>query len=222
MASSKKKAADLDEAAAGESDIRGACRALSRRDKVLGAVIRRVGEFTLKPEGGGYEMLVRSILSQQISTAAARTIRGRLEGLMPGSKIEAKAVDALTDEQLQQVGVSNQKRGYLRDLTLRTLDGTINFRRIAREADEAVIAELIQVKGIGRWTAQMYLMFCLGRPDVFAPDDLGIRNAMISLYGLSEKPARPDLEEIAMRWAPWRSIASWYLWRSLEFARSDS
>lgn len=196
--------------------VQEACRKLARRDKVLGSVIRRVGDFTLKPEGGGYDMLVRSILSQQISTAAARTIRGRLEALMPGGKLNAETIHRLTDDQLQQVGVSNQKRGYLRDLTERTLDGTINFRRIAKEDDEAVIAELIQVKGIGRWTAQMYLMFCLGRPDVFAPDDLGLKNAMIALYGLDEKPPKSQLEELAAVWAPWRSIASWYLWRSLE------
>lgn len=164
-------------------------------------------------------MLVRSILSQQISTAAARTIRGRLEALLPGGRLKAESINLLTDEQLQQVGVSSQKRGYLRDLTQRTLDGSLNFRRIAKEDDDAVIAELIQVRGIGRWTAQMYLMFCLGRPDVFAPDDLGLQNAVVRLYELPARPAKLQLEEISSRWAPWRTIASWYLWRSLELKK---
>ena len=197
-------------------DVRKAVRRLTSADPILGSVIRRVGTFTLKVETGGYEILVRSILSQQISVAAAKTIRGRLQELLPGKKIQPKSIGALTDEQLQSVGVSMQKRGYLRDLTQCTLDGTINFRRIAARPDEDAIAELIQVKGIGRWTAQMYLLFSLGRPDVFAPDDLGLRNAMKSLYSLTVKPKRSELEAIAEIWAPHRSIASWYLWRAID------
>ena len=122
----------------------------------------------------------------------------------------------LSDEQLKAVGISPQKLSYLRDLTRCTLENVICFRRISRASDEAAIEELIQVRGIGRWTAQMYLIFSLGRPDVFAPDDLGLRNAMQRLYGLGVKPARLELERIAELWRPWRSAASWYLWRSLE------
>lgn len=195
-------------------DMRAACQLLSRRDRRLGRVIRHVGEFGLQPEPGGYEVLVRSILSQQISVAAARTIRERLQAQLPGGRIRAEVVAQLTDAQLQQAGISQQKRGYLRDLTRCTLEGIISFRRIAAADDEAAIAELIQVKGIGRWTAQMFLMFSLGRPDIFAPDDLGLRMAMIDLYGLSDKPARSELLDIAAVWAPWRSVASWYLWRA--------
>jgi DNA-3-methyladenine glycosylase II len=197
-------------------DSTKARRHISRRDPVLKTVMQLVGPYTLKPQPGGYRMLVRSILSQQISTAAARTIRGRLQALLPGGRLAVNAIDSLSDEQLQSVGVSAQKRGYLRDLTRCTLDGTVNFRRISRLDDEAVIEELIQVKGIGRWTAQMFLLFSLGRPDVFAPDDLGIRNAMIRLYGLQEKPSRDHLDQIADPWKPHRSVACWYLWRALD------
>lgn len=197
-------------------DVRKAVRRLSSADPILGKLIRRVGPFTLKVQSGGYEILVRSILSQQISTAAARTIRARLQELLPAKKIRAKSIDGLTDDQLQSAGISQQKRSYLRDLTRCTLDGTINFRRITARSDEDVIDELIQVKGVGRWTAQMYLLFSLGRPDVFAVDDLGIQNAMKALYSLTAKPKRAELEAIAEIWAPHRSIASWYLWRAID------
>lgn len=199
-----------------EVDAAKAVRYLTRRDPTMKVVIRRVGPFVLKPQRGGYRMLVRAILSQQISIAAARTIRERLQAQLPGGRITPHALHALSDEQLQAAGVSAQKRSYLRDLTERTRDGTVSFRRISRLSDEAAIEELVQVKGIGRWTAQMFLLFSLGRPDVFAPDDLGIRNAMIRLYGLPENPAREQLHEIAAVWQPWRSVGSWYLWRALD------
>jgi DNA-3-methyladenine glycosylase II len=198
------------------AEVQKAIRRLSKADRLLANVIRDVGPFALKTEPGGYDVLVRSILSQQISTAAARTIRTRLQELLPSQKIAAKAIDALSNEQLQSVGISRQKQSYLRDLTRCTLDGTINFRTIVSQPDEDVIETLTQVKGIGRWTAQMYLMFSLGRLDVFAVGDLGIRNAMKSLYGLNEKPTIAELENIARTWAPHRSIASWYLWRALD------
>jgi DNA-3-methyladenine glycosylase II len=198
------------------AEVQRAIKRLTKADPVIGKVIRRVGDFALKTEKGGYEILVRSILSQQISIAAAKTIRTRLQALLPSKKIRAEDIQSLTDEQLQSVGISQQKRTYLRDLTRCTLDGTICFRRLKSKADDDAIEELTQVKGIGRWTAQMYLMFSLGRPDVFAVGDLGIRNAMISLYGLDAKPTLAELENIARIWAPHRSIASWYLWRALD------
>lgn len=196
--------------------VKKGIRVLSKNDAVLARVIKSVGAFTLAPDPGGYEILIRSILSQQISVAAARTIRGRLQAMLPGGKFKAESIDALSDEQLQSVGVSRQKSTYLRHLTTCTLDGTINFRRIAKAPDEEAIEELIGVKGIGRWTAQMFLMFSLGRMDVFAPDDLGLKNAIHKLYEPTEKLSRTALEKHAEMWRPYRTIASWYLWRSLE------
>ena len=179
-------------------------------------VISRVGECRLQRRGGRFDVLARSILSQQISVQAARTIRRRLQRLLPGGRISAVGIDRLSDEQLQAVGISSQKRGYLRNLTGHVLAGTVNFRRLARIPDEAVITELTAVKGVGRWTAQMFLLSGLGRPDIFAPDDLGLRNSIRALYGLGAKPTTEQLEEIAENWAPHRSVASWYLWRSLD------
>ncbi|MDG1896113.1 MAG: DNA-3-methyladenine glycosylase 2 family protein [Fuerstiella sp.] len=179
-------------------------------------VIGRVGRCQLTRRGGRFDVLARSILSQQISVQAARTIRRRLQGLLPGARISATGIDGLSDEQLQSVGISLQKRGYLRDLTAHVVAGTVNFRRLARIPDEAVIAELTAVKGVGRWTAQMFLLSGLGRPDIFAPDDLGLKNAIRALYDLGTKPTADQLEEIAEHWAPYRSVASWYLWRSLD------
>lgn len=189
---------------------------LRRQDPVLRGVIEQAGALRLKSAGKGYAVLVQSIISQQISTAAAATIGQRLRLLVAGGELTAEVVAELSDEQLKAAGISPQKLSYLRDLTRCTLDGVISFRRISRASDEAAIEELIQVRGIGRWTAQMYLIFSLGRPDVFAPDDLGLRNAMQRLYGLDQKTGRLELERLAERWRPWRSAASWYLWRSLE------
>lgn len=198
------------------AEIPAALQQLKRADRVLAGVIDRAGPFTLKTRKSGYEVLVQAVISQQISTAAARTIRERLQALMPDRKLQPEVLQQLSDEQLGKIGISRQKLGYLRDLTRCTLEGIIQFRRISRAEDEAAIAELIQVRGIGRWTAQMYLIFSLGRPDVFAPDDLGLRNAIAKLYPLPANPRRTDFEAIADRWKPYRSIASWYLWRSLE------
>ncbi|MCA9217560.1 MAG: DNA-3-methyladenine glycosylase 2 family protein [Planctomycetales bacterium] len=192
-----------------------ATRHLKRQDDVLGELIRRVGPCMLQKQGGTFQLLARSILSQQISTAAARTIRQRLMRQMPNGRISALRVVELTDDQFSAAGVSQQKRSYIRDLAHRVVDGRVNLRRLARADDNEVIAELTQVKGIGVWTAQMFLLFGLGRPDVFAPDDLGLQNAIKALY---EKPKadRKKIESIAVKWAPYRSVASWYLWRSLD------
>lgn len=204
-----------------ERQVRRGIRFLKTSDPVMDHVIQEIGPFRLKAQRRGFEILVRSILSQQISTSAARTIRERLQDLLPGRRIRPAALEALTDEQLQSVGISIQKRSSLRDLTRHALDGTLNFRRIARVRDEEAIEELIQVRGIGRWTAQMYLIFSLGRMDVFAPDDLGLQQAIRKLYVLPQSPKRAHFDELAVRWSPYRSIASWYLWRYLEMARAQ-
>lgn len=196
--------------------IEQAVKHLRKSDAAMRQVIRTIGPFTLKTMPGGYAVLVRSILSQQISTAAAETIRKRLESLLPQRRFVPGSLARLTDDQLQSVGLSSQKRSYIRDLTQKTLDGTINFRRIAAGTDEDAIEELVQVKGIGRWTAQMFLIFSLGRLDVFAPDDLGLQNAIRARYQTPEKANRKHFETIAEPWAPYRTVASWYLWRSLE------
>lgn len=192
-----------------------AVRALKKKDSVLAGVISQIGPCQLKRRGGTFELIARSILSQQISVAAARTIRRRLEDLLPGRRITPDGYAALTEQQLAAIGISRQKRGYLGDLCQKVLSGEVNFRRLARLRDEHVIEELTQVKGIGVWTAQMFLLAGLGRPDVFAPDDLGLQNAMKRLYG-DHLTTRDDFLQLASVWQPHRSVACWYLWQWLD------
>lgn len=180
-------------------------------------VIDRVGPIQLNLERDGFKMLVRSILSQQISTSAARSIRLRLENLV-GKKIRPEAISGLSLEQLRECGISRQKASYLLDLAEKCADGSVALSRLSRLGDEEVIEELVQVKGIGRWTAQMYLIFSLGRLDIFPHDDLGVRMAIRGLHGLEEVPTKGECLEIGERWRPFASVGSWYCWRYLEMA----
>ena len=193
--------------------ITAAIRHLRKADPVMGELIAQAGPFTLKLERNRFGMLVRSILSQQISTKAARAIRLRLDELIESNKPTPDAIARVTDEQLRSVGLSGQKVGYLRDLTERMLDGRLRLDKIGRLSDEEAIEHLIQVKGIGRWTAQMFLMFSLGRIDIFPHDDFGVRSSIRELYGLAELPDKHRSHEIAEPWAPYRTVASWYCWR---------
>ena len=197
-------------------------RHLKRRDPVLGAVIRQVGPCGYSLQRDRFGMLVRSIVFQQISGAAARTILGRLIDALPGNKLGAEGLAALTPEEYRLAGVSKQKAGYLQSLAELSLTGDLKLTRIGRYADEEIIAQLTQVKGIGVWTAQMFLMFSLGRPDVLPWDDLGVRQAIRKLYGLPEMPTRAESERIAGPWRPYASVASWYCWRSLEIKTPDA
>jgi DNA-3-methyladenine glycosylase II len=176
----------------------------------------------LKPSRHGFRMLVRSILSQQISMSAARSIRRRLEKHLGTTRFTAAMVARMSPAQLRSLGVSPQKAAYLRDLARKTVEGQIRFQRFHRLTDEEIIEELTQVKGIGRWTAQMFLIFSAGRLDVFPHDDLGVRTAIRNLYGLPELPDKETSHRIAQRWRPYCSVASWYCWRSLELERRSN
>lgn len=177
-------------------------------------MIAWAGPCQLRPQRDRFGMLVRSVLSQQISTAAARTIRTRLIERAGG--LEPRMLLALSETDYRGVGVSGQKARYILDLAGRAADGSLGLKTIGRLDDEAVIARLTQVKGIGRWTAQMFLMFALGRPDILPHDDLGIKSAIRRLYGLEALPTRDEMDEIATPWRPHATVACWYLWRSLE------
>jgi DNA-3-methyladenine glycosylase II len=161
-------------------------------------------------------LLVRSILSQQISTKAARSIRLRLEELLTPDPISASAINGLSDEQLRSVGLSRQKVSYLKDLSVRVLDQRLRLDRIGRLSDEEAIEHLIQVRGIGRWTAQMFLIFSLGRLDIFPHDDLIVRSSIRELYRLDELPSKQQSHAIAEPWKPYSTVASWYCWRLLD------
>ncbi len=193
-----------------------ALRHMLKHDPTMRRLIDVVGPFSLKVKRDRFAMLVSSIISQQISGKAARSIRGRLEALIAPEKIAPHTLAARSIDELRSVGVSPQKAGYLHDLAAKVDAGAVQLHRNGRMSDDDVIDELVQVKGIGVWTAQMYLMFSLGRLDVFPHDDLGIRAALKNLYGLADLPDKKTSHEIARPWRPYATIASWYCWRSHE------
>lgn len=200
-------------------DYRRARRVLMRRDPILGAVIRSVGECGLAERQGKDHLsaLVHAIVSQQLSTRAAATIFARFLALFPDSTIGAPhAIAALDDSALRGVGLSGQKVSYLRDLSARLQDGRLQLDELESLSDEEVIARLMAVKGFGRWTAEMFLMFRLHRPDVLPVGDLGIVKAIEKLYRLRKRPDARRLLKIGEAWRPYRSVASWYLWQSLK------
>ena len=197
--------------------IEAAVRHLRRQDPVMKEVIRQAGPFTMRRHRNRFRALVFSILGQQISGKAAASIRKRLVEYLKPEEISPETIGRLTPETLRSLGVSNQKAGYLLDLAQRVASGEVQLSRMSRMKDEQVIEALVQVKGIGVWTAQMFLIFSLGRPDVFPHDDLGVRMAIRNLYGLNDLPTKEVSHKIAAPWRPYASVASWYCWRSLEF-----
>ena len=166
--------------------------------------------------------LVRAIIFQQLSTKAASTIHGRFVGLLPDGRITTAALTSVTDEQFRSVGVSRQKALYLRDLAEKVSSRAVTLDNLEDLDDEAVIAALTAVKGIGRWTAEMFLMFRLHRPDVLPVGDLGIVTAVQKAYALRKRPTPDRLRKLGEAWKPYRSIACWYLWRSLDNEPSPS
>ena len=202
-----------------EAEFERARRSLMRRDKRLGELIKRIGRCRL-PDSRGHDMfagLVRVILSQQLSGKAADTIFGRvvllaggIEALTP-SKLRAIEVTAL-----RGAGVSGPKARYLHDLADRALDGRLDLVALDGCPDEDVIAAITSVKGMGQWSAEMFLMFRLNRPDIFPVGDLGIVKGMQKLYGLRRPPSPRTMTRLAEPWRPYRSVAAWYLWRILE------
>jgi DNA-3-methyladenine glycosylase II len=190
-------------------------RHLARRDPVLKKVIATVGPCTLTPLADRFAALARSIISQQISTKAAASIRARLEQALAPHGLVPSAILAASIEELRAAGLSTAKTASIRDLAERVRDGSLPLKRLNKLTDEEVIEHLIPVRGIGRWTAQMFLIFSLGRLDVLPVADLGLRVGVQKQYGLKEPPGKMDLEELAKPWQPYRSIATWYFWRSL-------
>lgn len=199
-------------------DYARARRVLLRRDPVLAAIIRRHGPCALgaaRDRFDHFSMLVRAIVFQQLSTKAATTIHGRLLALMPDGT-DAACLAALKEDQLRAAGISRQKAGYLRDLCEQVSSGAVPLKDLDAMSDEAVIGALTRIKGVGRWTAEMFLIFRLQRPDVLPVGDLGIINAVQRAYRLRKPPTPTRLTRIGEAWRPYRSVASWYLWRSLD------
>lgn len=187
-------------------------------DPTLERIIERVGPcgFAPRSEGTHYEALLRSIIYQQLSGRAAATIHGRFVALYPRRAPTAERVLATPDEALRGVGLSRQKIGYMRDLSEKVVSRELPVRSLHTLTDDEIIESLVRVKGIGRWTAHMFLMFRLGRPDVLPELDLGIQKAIKIHWRKRRLPGPKDVLKIGKHWAPYRSVASWYLWRSLE------
>ena len=199
-------------------DFAHARRVLMRRDPVLAPVIRKHKHRTIldTPLIDPFAALVRTITSQQLSTKAAATIHRRVLELMPGGVATPDAIERTTDEQLRTAGLSRQKIAYVRDLARHASTGELSLHTLNTLGDEDVIEAITKVKGLGRWSAEMFLMFRLHRADVLPVDDLGIVVAVQRLYGLRKRPKAERLRKIAEPWRPYRTVACWYLWRSLE------
>jgi DNA-3-methyladenine glycosylase II len=200
------------------ADYEKARRYLMRRDPVLGAAIKRIGTCGMadRQRKDHLTALVGAIVSQQLSTKAAATIFGRFVALFPSGAItNAHDMSRFEDQAMRAAGLSGQKVGYVRDLSARIIDGRLNLDELEVLPDEEVVAKLTEVKGFGRWTAEMFLMFRLHRPDVLPVGDLGIVNATQKLYKMRKRPDAKRLLKIGEAWRPYRSVASWYLWQTL-------
>lgn len=196
-------------------------RSLCRRDSVLRPLIRQVGPCGLRWRGDPYRYLIRGVLYQQLAGPAASAIEARFEAEFGGRIPRAERLLEASPERLRRVGLSRQKAAAVRSIAAAFLDGTVSARRLPRMEDEEVIAAVTRIRGVGVWTAHMLLMFSLGRPDVLPVGDYGVRKAARDLYRLGSLPGPGELEAIARCWQPYRSVASWYLWRHADVATPD-
>jgi DNA-3-methyladenine glycosylase II len=195
---------------------------LRKVDPVMAQVIEKVGKYKGWPQTGGshFDAVARSIVFQQLSGKAAGTIHGRFQGLYGGRTPLPAELAATSDEQLRSIGLSRQKSAYLKDLGSRVASGQLPIETLHELTDSEIITALTQVKGIGRWTAQMFMMFRLGRPDVLPDLDLGIQKGIQRAYRLRKLPTPERVLKIGAKWAPYRTVASWYLWRYLDIPAS--
>ncbi len=194
--------------------MRKAINHLKKTDPVMAAIIDRAGPYKMQYREPVFQTLVRSIVYQQLSGKAATTIFNRLAAAV--NPMTPEAILKLRPQKMRALGLSKQKTVYIRELARLTRSGNIQFERLPEMEDAAIIETLTRVKGVGVWTVQMFLMFALQRPNVLPVGDLGVRAAMKKAYGLAELPKPEEMERIAAAWHPYCSIASWYLWRSLE------
>jgi DNA-3-methyladenine glycosylase II len=195
--------------------MKRAIQHLRTSDPVMASIIERVGAYQIQYRPAEFESLVRSIVYQQLSGRVASVIFARLTAAA-GTPLTPESILKLRPARMRTLGLSKAKTEYIRDLARHTRDGKVVFEHLDGLSDTEVIEQLTQVKGIGTWTAHMFLMFALRRPDVLPVGDLGVRSAIRKAYGLVALPAPAEMEELAGRWRPWCSVASWYLWRSLD------
>lgn len=199
--------------------LKAAAEHLSSVDPHLAPIIAAAGIPPIVPNKNYYQKLVESIISQQLSVKAAATILKRFLELFPGDTFPTPGQILEKDiEELRSVGLSRQKGTYIQDLAVKVIEGTVRFNHLDTLSNEDVIKELTAIKGVGVWTVHMFLMFCMGRLDVFPTGDLGIKNGIYALYNLEEKPSPEEMEAIAKvyNWHPYETVASWYIWHSLD------
>ena len=190
---------------------------LSQKDLKLASIIKSIGDYSIKMHSDPFESLIQSIIYQQLSGKAANAIYKRFLGYYRGIIPTPQQIILTPDEILRaKIGLSFKKIEYIKDLSSRISDGRLNLPLLSGMTDDEIISELIKVKGIGRWTAEMFLIFCLGREDVIPIGDLGIRKAIQILYNLPQLPTPSSMSIISLSWKPYRSIATWYLWKSLD------
>ena len=190
-------------------------RALARRDPVMAAIMRAHPKIFLVRRGEPFMTLARAIVGQQISVKAAQSVWDRVVACV-GGEVSPQTVLGRRRPVLRACGLSDRKTEYICDLAQHFANGSIHVHRWPAMSDEAIIAELVEVRGIGRWTAEMFLIFNLMRPDVFPLDDLGLQKGIRAAYFANRKVALSTMRRIGERWRPWRSVATWYLWRSLD------
>jgi DNA-3-methyladenine glycosylase II len=195
-----------------------ACRHLAKRDRVMKKLIPQFGEARLQARGDAFTTLARSIVGQQISVKSAQSIWAKFVALLPGpsTRVQPAALLACAPEALRAVGLPLRKVDYLRDLAQHFEDGQVHVRQWTQMDDEAIIDELVAIRGIGRWTAEMFLIFHLMRPNVLPLDDVGLIKGISDQYFSGEPVSRAEARELGEAWAPYRSVATWYIWRSLD------
>lgn len=186
-----------------------------RKDPILGEIIDKVGDYSLKKRTHHFAVLVESIISQQLATNAAEAIFRRFRKLYPQFPTTAQILSTRKSK-LRKAGLSGMKIDYLKDLARNIEEGKLNMKSLPKMSDDEVVEHLTQVKGIGRWTAEMFLIFSLGRQDVLPVHDLGLRKGVQVAFSLAELPKPKEVEKLGERWRPYRSIATWYLWKSLK------
>jgi DNA-3-methyladenine glycosylase II len=194
-------------------DAAKARRHLLKADPVIAELAKRLGPYKMEIRGRPYEALLRAILYQQLAGAAAAAIERRFLAMYDGAIPTPAQLAEATDEQLRSAGISRQKASYMRSIGEHFASGEVSDRKLMRAADDEVIEQITRIRGVGRWTADMLLMFCIGRPDVLPVGDLGIQTSMKLAYGLDQLPKPDVMEKIAEPWRPFRSAGSWYLWR---------
>jgi DNA-3-methyladenine glycosylase II len=203
---------------ASPSELQKAAGYLAGHDPVLAPIIKQAGPATFQPHDDYYGALVNSIIGQQLSVKAAASIKRRFQDLFDGKLPAPAEILKKSEDELRGVGLSRPKIKYIKDLAQHILDGKLRFDRLDQQSNEEIIAELTDIKGLGEWTAHMFLMFSVGRLDVLAHGDLGVRNGIQQLYGLPDIPSPEAVDEIALanKWHPYESAACWYVWRSLD------